>query len=136
MNVTGRCLCGAVNFSARNVEPEIHACHCHTCQRWFGGPALGVSAGSVEFDGREHVATFDSSEWAERGFCARCGSSLFYRLKAHDQYVLFTGTFDSQDGITLAGEIFIDAKPPGYDFAGDHARLTGEQFWQSLQQPS
>lgn len=134
MNVTGKCLCGAVSFEARDVDPEIHACHCHICQRWFGGPALGVSAGSVRFNGRENVTTYDSSEWAERGFCSRCGSSLFYHLKQQDHYVLFTGTFDQQDGFRLAGEIFIDAKPPGYDFAGTHQRLTGEAFWQSIQQ--
>lgn len=134
MNATGRCLCGAVSFAAENVDPEIHACHCRTCQQWFGGPALGVSVGSIAFDGREHVSTYDSSEWAERGFCSKCGSNLFYRLKAQDHYILFTGTFDSQDGLRLAGEIFIDAKPSGYEFAGDHARLTAEQFWQSLGQ--
>lgn len=134
MNLTGKCLCGAVSFTASDVDPEIHACHCHICQRWFGGPALGVSTGSVTFEGRENVATYDSSEWAERGFCARCGSNLFYRLRQQDRYVLFAGTFDQRDGFTLAGEIFIDAKPPGYDFAGTHQRLTGAAFWQSIQQ--
>ena len=134
MDATGKCLCGAVTFRASNVDTEIHACHCNTCQRWFGGPALGISTGAVEFTGREHVATYDSSEWAERGFCSRCGSSLFYRLKEQNHYILFAGTFDDTTVFKLNGEIFIDAKPAGFDFAGEHSRMTGEEFWQSLQQ--
>ena len=132
MNASGRCLCGAVTFKTTGVSKEVHACHCGTCQRWFGGPALGIEAGGVEFEGYDNVATYDSSEWAERGFCSRCGSSLFYRLKEPGKYILFLGSLDEPGEFTLNGEIFIDSKPPGYDFAGDHARLTGEQFLASL----
>ena len=136
MNINGQCLCGAVKLSGDIADPETHACHCQMCQRWFGGPALGVAAASIEFSGNENISTYDSSEWAERGFCNRCGSNLFYRLKAQNQYILFTGTFDDPSPFKLTGEIFIDSKPDSYDFAGDHKRLTGEEFWQSLQQPS
>ncbi len=135
MKLTGQCLCGAVRFTAQNVESEVHACHCTTCQRWFGGPALGISVGSVAFDDRDAIGTYDSSDWAERGFCRNCGSSLFYRLKEQDHYILFAGSFDDQSGLTLAGEIFIDEKTAGYDFAGTHGRLTGAEFMASLQQP-
>ena len=31
-----------------------------------------------------------------------------------------------------SGEIYIDEKPGGYDFAGEHPRLTGEEFMQSI----
>jgi len=34
------------------------------------------------------------------------------------------GVFDDQSIFRITGEIFIDRKPPGYDFAGDHPRLT------------
>lgn len=134
MGATGHCLCGAVTFDAADVQTEIHACHCGMCRRWSGGPAFAAGVGKVTFAGEENLSRFDSSEWAERGFCKRCGTNMFYRLKEADQYVLWVGTFDDQSPFTFAGEIYIDEKPPVYDFAGDHPRLTGEEFLASLQQ--
>jgi hypothetical protein len=43
------------------------------------------------------------------------------------------GTFDDQTPFKLAGEIYIDEKPLVYDLAGDHPRMTGEEFMASLQ---
>jgi hypothetical protein len=43
------------------------------------------------------------------------------------------GAFDDQSVFQLAGEIYVDAKPPGYAFAGDHPRQTGEEFLASMQ---
>lgn len=133
MKTRGHCLCGAVTFEADGVETEVHVCHCGICRQWTGGPAFAVRAGSVKFDGEEAISRYDSSEWAERGFCKRCGSHLFYRLKEADQYVLWPGVLDTIDGFHLASEIFIDEKVPYYDLAGDHPRLTGEQFMASIQ---
>jgi hypothetical protein len=44
------------------------------------------------------------------------------------------GTFDDLSPFSLAAEIFIDEKPQTYHLAGDHPRLTGEEFIASLQQ--
>jgi hypothetical protein len=124
---TGRCLCGAVEYSAENIEPHYHACHCAMCRRWTGGPLLVVTAEQVRFNDSPHLGRFRSSEWAERGFCTQCGSSLYYLLVEPGQYLLAAGTLDEVDGLTLGREIFIDRKMPGYDFAGDHERWTEAQ---------
>ena len=28
----------------------------------------------------EHIATYQSSDWAERAFCSMCGSNLWYKF--------------------------------------------------------
>jgi hypothetical protein len=132
MPVTGRCLCGAVSFVAAGVDPDVHACHCSMCRRWSGGPGFAAAAGSVRLDGDEHIGRYDSSAWAERGFCTRCGTNLFYRLKASDRYLLWLGTFDDQSPFKVVNEIFFDEKPASYALAGDHPRLTGAEFLASL----
>lgn len=132
MTATGTCLCGAVRFEADGVETHIHSCHCGMCRRWSGGPLLAAGVGSVRFEGEDKITRYQSSAWAERGFCSACGSNLFYRLKETDQYVLCTGAFDDESAFELVGEIYIDEKPPGYGFAGDHPRQTGEEFLASL----
>jgi hypothetical protein len=135
MNASGRCLCGAVTFEAGGVERDVHGCHCNMCRQWSGGPSLGVSVAQVNLSGAENIATYDSSAWAERGFRTRCGSNLFSSLKEANHYILFMGSFDDQTPFNLSGEIYFDEKPAGYDFAGEHPRMTGAEFLASLQQP-
>lgn len=132
MSATGRCLCGTVSFTAQEVDQHMHACHCSMCRSWTGGPAMSVSVGSVEFFGADKIKRFASSDWAERGFCSDCGSSLFYHMKEPSVYMMNLGAFDDPDQFTVTGEIYIDEKPAGYDFAGDHPRQTGAEFLASL----
>ena len=122
INATGRCLCGAITFEAVGVETEIHACHCSMCRRWSGGgPGFATQVESVTFTGESSLGRYDSSDWAERGFCKTCGSCLFYRLKP-DTYILSIGSFDDPDAFVLHGEIYHDDKPTTYALAGDHPR--------------
>ncbi len=134
---SGRCLCGAVRFQAEDVETDHHACHCGMCRRWSGGSPLFVArVGKVEFEG-DAPATFDSSEWAQRGFCRKCGTTLFYLLKPTQSYFMSVGAFDDPARFRLAREIFIDHKPGGYDLAGDHPRWTeAETFARLTPSPS
>lgn len=124
MSGTGRCLCGAIRFTVESFETEHHICHCSMCRRWVGGPAFVTAASGVTFEGEEQLGRYDSSEWAERGFCQRCGSSLYYRLKLKDVYLMSVGAFDDPSPFKIAAEIFVDSQPPGYAFAGRFERLT------------
>ncbi len=120
----GQCLCGAVRFSVESVDPHHHACHCGMCRRWSGGPLFMMSVSGASFEGSNNITIYDSSDWAERGFCRTCGTNLFYRFKKTGNYTICAGTFDDSSQFELSSEIFIDNKPDGYDFAGDHPRLT------------
>ena len=39
-----------------------------------------VMPDQITWSGADNLATYTSSDWAERGFCKICGSSLFWRL--------------------------------------------------------
>src|SRR5690606_22005823 len=121
---TGRCLCGAVTFSVESFEKEHHVCHCGMCRRWAGGPVFATVASGGVFGGEEHLGRYASADWAERGFCKRCGSSLFYRLKPKDVYVISVGAFDDATPFKAVCEIYVDAQPPGYALSGPLERLT------------
>ena len=72
------CLCGSVRMSAVNASNKVGACHCRMCRKWGGGPFMEVDCGTeVSFSGEENIRVYDSSNWAERGFCNNCGSHLF-----------------------------------------------------------
>lgn len=127
-HVTGGCLCGAVRYSATLKGRDVSACHCRMCLRWAGGPFMAVEvAQDLVFENAWEIAAYRSSEWAERGFCRRCGTALFWRMLDGSDTALCAGTIDDQAGLTLATEIFIDEKPGYYDFANPTTRLTGQQ---------
>lgn len=134
MNASGRCLCGAVSFTAVGVDEGIHVCHCSLCRRWCGGPSFAARVGKVDLAGMENIGTFASSAWGERGFCIRCGSGLFFRAYQTGEYYLNFGLFDDPSRFHVADEIFIEDKPPGYGLVGHHPRLTGAEFQASLQE--
>jgi hypothetical protein len=123
-SATGHCLCGAVRYTAHDVEAHYHICHCGMCLRYAGAPTMSVMAGRAVFENEAHVLRYRSSEWAERGSCRACGGHLFYHLFQPDLYAFNLGTLDDTAPYTLSGEIYIDHKPASYAFAGDHRRET------------
>lgn len=123
----GGCVCGSVRFEATPEARESHACHCETCRRWVGSATLSVmvAAEDIRFEGSEHIRSYRSSDWAERAWCDRCGTTLYYHLTIEPRsYALSLGLFDEPDGMPLVREIYIDRKPDGYAFAGEHERWT------------
>ena len=121
---SGRCMCGAVTVSAAKLGDKMNACHCDMCRRWTGSAFVAVlgTADDTTFDGP--VKTVSLSEWAERGWCDACGSTLFYRLKHDGSYGIAAGLFDDAAGQTLNIEYYVDRKPAGFAYAGDHKRMT------------
>ena len=108
----GQCLCGAVRITAKNAQNDVGACHCEMCRRWSGGPLMAIDCGSdVSIEGAENVSVYDSSAWAERGFCSKCGSHLFYRIKENAQHIVPVGIFGADENFVFNSQVFIDEKP-------------------------
>lgn len=121
-----QCLCGAAHVTAPTFL-EVHVCHCTMCQRWNGGPGFSLEGGTeVEVSGP--ITRYASSEWAERAFCSRCGTHLFYRLVENNAHYLSAGLFQDEDGLQLTRQIYIDEKPAYYALANEVCTLTGAQF--------
>jgi hypothetical protein len=78
----GGCLCGDIRF--RFAAPSLWCAHCHCslCQRAHGAPLVtwvGVKTDSLRFIAGHSLHWYRSSADSERGFCSRCGSTLFFR---------------------------------------------------------
>lgn len=124
--INGRCLCGEVTASAIMSKPMMRACHCDMCRQHTSGAfmSLGIDAGSLAFEGP--VKTFRSSEWAERGFCGTCGSTLFYGTVDDGERHPSAGLFAGAAGAPLKLEFFADAAA-GYAFEGQHRKMTTKE---------
>lgn len=130
VDLTGRCLCSAIEFQAKGAKLDVGACHCGMCRRWTGGPFMAIDCGTdVSIQGEENIGVFDSSPWAERGFCTKCGTHLFYRIKQTHQYIVPVGIFGDDPAFSFDHQVFIDEKPPYYTFANKTEDMTGAEVF-------
>ena len=116
---TGSCLCGAVSFEVTGDLPGPDACHCTQCRKQSGHyfASTDVARTALTIHGEEHVSWFQSSAKVRRGFCSRCGSSLFWDPIFKDRIGIAMGAFDSPTGTRLAIHIFVADKGDYYDIA-------------------
>lgn len=128
---TGRCLCGSVTVKTNAPTEEFGVCHCEMCRRWAGGPYFEFPLeDNVKFEGSEHIATYSSSDWAERGFCKNCGSHIYYRLKVQNHYHVSIGLFADSTDPELVSQVFIDRKPKGYSFSQKTKDYTEKEIFE------
>jgi hypothetical protein len=76
----GGCLCSTIRFRISGEAIFSDICHCVTCRRAAGAPAvawLTFDRGQVEIL-TVHPRTYRSSQGVIRQFCGTCGSQLFY----------------------------------------------------------
>ena len=78
----------------------------------------------VQIDGVDKLKVYKSSEWAERAFCGECGTHIFYRLLATNEYFVPAGLFQDQVEFEFKEQIFIDMKPNYYEFANSTLNMT------------
>ena len=131
--LAGHCLCGAVTITVAGAhDPRVGACHCRMCQRWSGGLFLcfTADAAAVSVDGE--VARYRSSPFAERVFCPRCGSHLWFNDVGEDgtprHYELMPGLFDAARGWPLRSEIYVDRAMASLTLAGAHRRKSRAEY--------
>lgn len=126
---TGSCLCGASIFTATPVSDEAGACHCGMCRKFSGGVFIVTDcSGNLEFAADAPITRFQSSEWGERVFCARCGSSLAWMSRDGAMAFASVQAFADPGKYPLRHELFIDCKPENYALAGEHETMTEAQF--------
>lgn len=117
---SGGCLCGAVRYEVRGPLSDVHACHCGQCRRQSGHFVAAASARRSDFVlvAEESLAWYRSSEAAKRGFCATCGSALFWD-GGDDDVSINVGSLDQPTGLKIESHIFVDDKADYYEIT-DH----------------
>lgn len=125
--IEGHCLCGAVTVRAAFEKPALRACHCDMCRRHTSSMFVSVANDpqSVEVSGP--AKSFQSSDWAERGFCENCGSTLWYGTIADGARHLAAGLFENAADAEMKIEFYADMCPNGYALAGEHRKLTTDE---------
>lgn len=115
----GSCLCGAVTFEVDGDLPQPDACHCTNCRKHSGHffVSTDVPRSAVTICGEQNVTWYQSSEKARRGFCAICGSSIFWDPLFRDWIGIAMGSFDTPTDTRIAVHVFVGEKGDYYEIA-------------------
>ncbi len=127
--IRGGCLCGAVGFEVTPPTKWCAHCHCTMCRRAHGaGVVTWFGAHSSSFrliSGTEELKWHQSSPTARRGFCGRCGSSMFFEGErwpgeVHIARATVAGPIDREP----AAHVFFDVRVDWLDL-DDHLKKLG-----------
>ena len=115
--LSGSCLCGDVRFQVTGAPRSVSACHCGQCRKQSGHVWASGTVPEADLTVIGAPAWFEASDTAKRGFCARCGSFLFW--KAHDESTISfaLGALDQPTGLALRRHIFVEDKGDYYDIS-------------------
>jgi hypothetical protein len=112
--IEGGCLCGAIRYRVEGRPSSISICHCQSCRRASGAPAVSwfvISRGQYTLSGAP--VTYRSSAHVHRSFCGTCGTQLTYvHDSAPDTVELTTASLDQPWAMEPTKEIWLAEKLP------------------------
>lgn len=129
--LTGGCQCGAVRYALYGQPTNAGICHCRMCQKAVGGPFTAwANVPRQHFAWTRGIAgKFRSSSAAERGFCARCGTPLYFEYTRRPGSISVSiGSLDTPEAVALSQVDGIEGRWTTFDqatIAALPARRTG-----------
>lgn len=106
---SGACLCGSVKFDVEGPLSDVSYCHCTQCRKTSGHFVAATSCRREDLtltvdDG---LRWYQSSPETRRGFCERCGSSLFWSYKGAPTITIMPGSLETPTGLKAYVHIFV-----------------------------
>ena len=123
--IKGSCLCGQIRFTTPGPLRPVIACHCTQCRKTTGHFVAATPALRTSFTITGAPRWYASSSQACCGFCAKCGSQLFWDGKG-THLSIFAGSIDGATGVKMAGHIFCADKGDYYEIANGLPQAAAE----------
>jgi hypothetical protein len=120
--LTGRCYCGAVEYSVADEFVYAANCHCSNCRRATGSafkPFAGIERGKLRVSmGEQNLMIFGDAE-GHNAHCKLCGS-LLYSLVRDGAFVhVAMGTLVDDASIRPSKHIYVGSKASWHTIADD-----------------
>jgi len=116
----GGCACGAVRYELKSEPFDCGWCHCTTCRRVSGAPAMAFATVPVEdfvwTEGADKIRLVSTSSFARRSFCGDCGSPLTIDYAIQPETIDFAvGTLDAPERVAPGFHIFWASRVAWFD---------------------
>ena len=115
-NKIAKCLCGGVKVKLLGKLRNIHNCHCSQCMKTHGNYASYTSAleDEIKFINKKTLKWYKSSKIAKRGFCSKCGASIFYKRLKSKGISISAGMIENPTRLKTKINIFTKGKMDYY----------------------
>ena len=112
ISLTANCLCGSIRFKTKDHHRDIHNCHCIQCMKTHGHHAAytAIKLENIKFLKKKTLKWFKSSKRAKRGFCNKCGASMFFKVKESKNIHIAAGMFNKPVKLKTELNIFVKGK--------------------------
>ena len=116
VSLSASCLCKGVKFKTNGEHRKISNCHCIQCRKTHGiyGAYSNVEKKDIKFLKKKTLRWFKSSKKAKRGFCNKCGASIFFKVNNTVNISIAAGMFDKPTKLKTIRNIFVGNKSDFY----------------------
>ena len=116
LSLKASCLCGGIKLKTQGYHRNVENCHCIQCMKTHGHHAAytNVEERNVKFLKKRTLKWFKSSKRAKRGFCNKCGASLFFKIIGAKNISIAAGMFNRPIKLKTIMNIFVKGKPDYY----------------------
>ena len=128
--LSGRCLCGTVQYSATVEVNDFYFCHCKQCRKItgsaFASNILTTPTTVNWITGSESVKRFDDPKRTfTKVFCSNCGSGLPFLNKSGSALLIPAGSLDEEPNIKPSHNIFWGDKAKWYEDGANAPKCDG-----------
>ncbi|MEJ2444012.1 MAG: GFA family protein [Exilibacterium sp.] len=114
--MTGKCLCGDIEFTARAIPGMVFNCHCSRCRVSHGADyatqAFAVRNSLTFIKGDDKLREYESTGGI-RAFCSNCGSRLMNYAKDGGDYLsIAVACLDESFQGKAVAHCFTDSRAP------------------------
>ena len=121
--LSGGCLCGGVRYQITGPHRDIVNCHCENCRRTHGHIAAytSVHQSDLKLIQQQTLQWYhDQSPDTYRGFCNRCGASLFWDARdGREKMAVAAGSLDDGAGLKTIGHVYVSEAGKYYEITDD-----------------
>ena len=116
LSLKASCLCGGIKLKTQGYHRNVQNCHCIQCMKTHGHHAAytNVEERNVKFLKKRTLKWFKSSKRAKRGFCNKCGASLFFKIIGAKTISIASGMFNKPIKLKTTMNIFVKGKSDYY----------------------
>ena len=126
--LSGKCLCGAVQYTVADEFRYAANCHCSNCRRTTGSafkPFAGIESGKLALTEASAKLMLFGQESNHDAHCSVCGSLLYSLVRNGDYVHVAMGTLIDVPAIRPAAHIFVGSKAPWFTITDDLPQYEG-----------
>ncbi|MER8427858.1 GFA family protein [Mesorhizobium sp. M1403] len=120
--LTGKCLCGAVQYAVADAFIYAANCHCSNCRRTTGSafkPFAGIERDRLSLTRGEDNLMIFGDETGHNAHCKTCGSLLYSVVRDGAFVHVAMGTLVDEPTIRPTQHIFVGSKAKWFTITDD-----------------